>query len=527
MKAKRLLAFLLSLVLIFAGLPTIVYSAAEGATIIGRWYIDYNSSNYTKEHWVDFVVNEHGVLQFKGDRLTYNGAEQMLTFYIYDKSNMNTPIWSASKNNFEASTEQYDRLVGLDAGTYRFVVRPSLYSYMFTNGQSVRFNFQLNFVNIDNYELEPNNDKNSANRINYFDKPVCGYADNSEDYYSLTVNKDTPVRIKVKNYAALIKSVYIKFMNANNQTEFLSSYKAVAAKDHYYFDVMLKAGTNYINITSLSKGQIDYSFEVSNKVTIPTPVIKNLKINGTKVEVSWDQLYGITGYEIWRKVNNGGWKLLLSPNSNTIGFWNSGINFKNSYQYKVRAYETVGGVKIYSSWSKIKALNPTPTNIKLSASNYTYNGKIKTPSVTIKDRNGKTLKKNVDYTVSYQSGRKAIGKYKVTITFKGNYSGKKYVYFNIVPKGTTVSKVSPAYKSLKVYLKKQASQTNGYQVQYSTSKKFSGAKTVTINSNKTTSTTLKSLKARTTYYVRVRTYKTVSGKKYYSGWSSYKYSKTK
>ncbi len=67
----------------------------------------------------------------------------------------------------------------------------------------------------------------------------------------------------------------------------------------------------------------------------------------------------------------------------------------------------------------------------------------------------------------------------------------------------------------------------GYEVQYSTSKKFSSAKTKKVTSNKTTSVTLKSLKAKKTYYVRVRTYKTVDGKKYYSAWSSHKYKKTK
>ena len=74
---------------------------------------------------------------------------------------------------------------------------------------------------------------------------------------------------------------------------------------------------------------------------------------------------------------------------------------------------------------------------------------------------------------------------------------------------------------------KKATQVTGYQVQYSTSKKFTGAKTKTLTSYKTTSVTLKSLKAKKTYYVRVRTYKTVNGKKYYSAWSSYKYKKTK
>ena len=62
---------------------------------------------------------------------------------------------------------------------------------------------------------------------------------------------------------------------------------------------------------------------------------------------------------------------------------------------------------------------------------------------------------------------------------------------------------------------------------YSTSKTFKKATTKTVKSYKTTSTTLKNLKAKKTYYVRVRTYKTVSGKKYYSAWSSYKTKKTK
>lgn len=65
------------------------------------------------------------------------------------------------------------------------------------------------------------------------------------------------------------------------------------------------------------------------------------------------------------------------------------------------------------------------------------------------------------------------------------------------------------------------------QTKYSTSKKFTSYTTKTISSYKTTKYTLKSLSAKKTYYVRVRTYKTVNGVKYYSGWSTYKYKKTK
>lgn len=166
-------------------------------------------------------------------------------------------------------------------------------------------------------------------------------------------------------------------------------------------------------------------------------------------------------------------------------------------------------------------------SLKLSSTTYTYNGKIKTPSVTVKDYSGKVLKQNTDYTVSYAKGRKNVGTYKVKIEMKGKYSGTKTLTFKINPAKTTVSKLTAGKKSITVAIKKKSSQVSGYQIQYSTSKKFTKAKTKTISSYNTTKYTLKSLSAKKTYYVRIRTYKTVDKTKYYSGWSTYKYVKTK
>lgn len=82
-------------------------------------------------------------------------------------------------------------------------------------------------------------------------------------------------------------------------------------------------------------------------------------------------------------------------------------------------------------------------------------------------------------------------------------------------------------KKAKVVWKKNL-RSNGYQIQYAIKKNFkSGLKNTTIKKNKTTSTTLKKLKKKKTYYVRVRTYKTVSGKNYYSKWSNVKKVKIK
>ena len=174
---------------------------------------------------------------------------------------------------------------------------------------------------------------------------------------------------------------------------------------------------------------------------------------------------------------------------------------------------------------------PKISSIKLSTTSYTYNGKVKTPSVTVKNSKGKTLVKNTDYTVSYAKGRKYVGKYAVNITFKGKYSGTKTLYFTINPKATSISRASAKSKGFTVKWKKQSTQTTGYQIQYSTSSKFKKYKTVTIGKNSTTSKTISKLSAKKKYYVRVRTYKTVkiNGKstKFYSSWSKAKYVKTK
>lgn len=174
---------------------------------------------------------------------------------------------------------------------------------------------------------------------------------------------------------------------------------------------------------------------------------------------------------------------------------------------------------------------PKVSSIKLKATSLTYNGKVRTPKVIVKDRTGKTLVKNTDYTVSYAKGRKYVGKYAVKITFKGKYSGTKTLYFTIKPKATSISSLTAGSKKFTVKWKKQATQTTGYQVQYSASSKFSRAKTVTVGKNTTVSKKISKLSGKKKYYVRVRTYKTVkiNGKsiRIYSGWSKAKTVTTK
>ncbi len=172
------------------------------------------------------------------------------------------------------------------------------------------------------------------------------------------------------------------------------------------------------------------------------------------------------------------------------------------------------------------------SSVALSTTATYYNGKVKTPGVTVKDVKGRTLRNGTDYTVSFASGRKYVGRYAVTVTFKGNYSGKKTLYFNIIPRGVSkINSVTSRSRGFVVNWTKQRTQTTGYQIQYSTNKNMSGAKTITMPKNTYYAKNIKGLKGNKRYYVRIRTYKVTkfNGKNYniYSPWCATKSVTTK
>ena len=164
-------------------------------------------------------------------------------------------------------------------------------------------------------------------------------------------------------------------------------------------------------------------------------------------------------------------------------------------------------------------VNKTVKSVSLSTTSYTYDGKIKNPTIKAYDSDQHLIPSSC-YTISKSAGRKYVGKYKYTVTFKNGYTGKKTLYFTIKPKATSISSVASATKGFTVKWKKLSIQTSGYQIRYGTKSSMSGAKTKTITNNKTISKKISGLTKKKKYYVQVRTYKTVSGVKYYSSWSS-------
>ena len=153
-----------------------------------------------------------------------------------------------------------------------------------------------------------------------------------------------------------------------------------------------------------------------------------------------------------------------------------------------------------------------------------FTGKNITQSITVK-YNGKTLKNGTDYTVSYSNNKK-IGIATVKIAGKGSYTGTITKTFKINPAKQEIQKLTAKSKAFFVDWAQKGSAT-GYEIQYATNSKFTSAKKVTITNNKTDKTTISKLSGKKKYYVRVRSYTTVKGTKYYGAWSASKSVTTK
>ena len=143
------------------------------------------------------------------------------------------------------------------------------------------------------------------------------------------------------------------------------------------------------------------------------------------------------------------------------------------------------------------------------------------------------LRYKKDFTVHYSNNIK-VGKAVITLkSIKGDLVGTARATFNIRPKGTTAKAPKRGRKSFTARWAKQKTKMpkariTGYQVQYSTDKKFKkGVRNKYVKGYKKTSKKIKGLRKNTVYYVRVRTYMKVGGKNYYSTWSKVKAVKTK
>ena len=203
---------------------------------------------------------------------------------------------------------------------------------------------------------------------------------------------------------------------------------------------------------------------------------------------------------------------VIKATGHKMGAWKTVASATTQKEGRQERSCTICNYKETRSIPKLKSYN---FKVVSSKSAVTYNGKAQKPAVTVYAGNKKISSKY--YTVSYKNNT-AVGTAMITIQGKGNY--KKYsgkTTFRINLQKTTLSSAKSSRKGQLQATWKKTAGNAGYQIQYATNAKFSGAKT---KNTKATRYTFKGLKSKRKYYVRVRTYKKVGSNYWYSKWSN-------
>lgn len=323
---------------------------------------------------------------------------------------------------------------------------------------------------------------------------------------------------------------------ALEEGEYYFAVRKYAVSDTPYY-LTLSYKEPIINVSSISLTPSSLTMEVGEQRTITPTVLPN---NATDKTIIWR-----SSNPSIVAVDNGTVKAISNGTASIIATSMDGevsatcevtIRCSHNYQTAVTPATTKSSGNISEICTKCGSRKSQTiyriSSINLAKASYTYNGKLRKPSVTIIDTQGNSLINGRDYKVSYPDVTTQVGIYRVEIDFMGNYSGTTRKQFKILPKCVNFTKVTP--KKTSIVLKwKKATTDCGYEIACSTSKKFTKGSShiVDIKKSKTVSKRILHLKPNQRYYVRIRTYKNVKANgqttKLYSSWSKSKKITTK
>lgn len=274
--------------------------------------------------------------------------------------------------------------------------------------------------------------------------------------------------------------------------------------------------------SQLIKAQLAYNDSIDLfKFRVTTTSKVYIKIESSQLEKVKFELFD----------QNGDWQDQEYIYANDVG------NLKNTLIYELKAGIYYIGFERYSNTIActgsyyFKVLCPLTLgskNVTLSKSKYEYDGKIKTPSVIVKNNSGKCLAKGRDYDVYAQKGRRNVGIYRCKVVFKGNYKGSVTKTITIVPARTKITGIANKNNGIKIaWGQRSASNATGYIVYRSVNGGAYKKIKVIRNTRTTEFTDTMANSWGDTYSYKVIVYKNIGGKTYKSpasnGRSVYRY----
>ena len=369
----------------------------------------------------------------------------------------------------------------------------------YTLDSGVNYKIVINNLNIENAK---NLGESAEGKLSASSDTTYKFVATEDKVYNFT---DTKVSEDVKEF-----SIYDNDLN-NISTDSIKKSKVTYNEnnepkvDYVTYKIYLKKGTYYINLNNTSDKETEYNIKVENEELVDIDSI-NLDSNYIEIEEGVKKAVKYTINPDNATFTSVDWKV-SDTSIVSLGYVGDVMNIEalkegecditvtakngkkavchivvkkagdHKYDSTIEKASTSKDGKIIDKCSrcgdvKVAQIISHPTNVVLNNSNFVYDGKVKTPTVTVTSADGKTID-SANYDISYANGRKDAGTYDVKVTFKGNYTGSLTTKFTIAKANQSLKIKSPKKKmkvGAKAKIKIKANKGHG-KVTYKVSNK--------------------------------------------------------
>ena len=369
----------------------------------------------------------------------------------------------------------------------------------YTLDSGVNYKIVINNLNIENAK---NLGESAEGKLSASSDTTYKFVATEDKVYNFT---DTKVSEDVKEFSIYDNDLKNISTNSIKKSKVTYNENNEPKVDYVTYKIYLKKGTYYINLNNTSDKETEYNIKVENEELVDIDSI-NLDSNYIEIEEGVKKAVKYTINPDNATFTSVDWKV-SDTSIVSLGYVGNVMNIEalkegecditvtakngkkavchivvkkagdHKYDSTIEKASTSKDGKIIDKCSrcgdvKVSQIISHPTKVVLNNSNFVYDGKVKTPTVTVTSADGKTVD-SANYDISYANGRKDAGTYDVKVTFKGNYTGSLTTKFTIAKANQSLKIKSPKKKmkvGAKAKIKIKANKGHG-KVTYKVSNK--------------------------------------------------------
>ena len=369
----------------------------------------------------------------------------------------------------------------------------------YTLDSGVNYKIVINNLNIENAK---NLGESAEGKLSASSDTTYKFVATEDKVYNFT---DTKVSEDVKEFSIYDNDLNNISINSIKKSKVTYNEKNEPKVDYVTYKIYLKKGTYYINLNNTSDKETEYNIKVENEELVDIDSI-NLDSNYIEIEEGVKKAVKYTINPDNATFTSVDWKV-SDTSIVSLGYVGDVMNIEalkegecditvtakngkkavchivvkkagdHKHDSTIEKASTSKDGKIIDKCSrcgdvKVSQIISHPTKVVLNNSNFVYDGKVKSPTVTVTSADGKTVD-SANYDISYANGRKDAGTYDVKVTFKGNYTGSLTTKFTIAKANQSLKIKSPKKKmkvGAKAKIKIKANKGHG-KVTYKVSNK--------------------------------------------------------